>query len=88
MQWARETKETGYLRIGFSRGFQWRVSVADCSGGPYESFLRVASSIIGVQVFRRVSHYKLSARTLLSGVIGCGAQANGNILIYKDTIIY
>lgn len=28
MQWARETKEMGYLRVGFSRGFQWLIAVA------------------------------------------------------------
>jgi hypothetical protein len=77
MQWAREKKETGYLRVGFSRGFQWRVTVADCSGGPYKSVLSFANSINGVQFLHRASNYQLSARTLLRGVIGCGAQANG-----------
>jgi hypothetical protein len=28
MHWARETKEMGYLRVGFSRGFQRRIAVA------------------------------------------------------------
>jgi hypothetical protein len=80
MQWARETKETGNLRVGFSRGFQWRVSVADCSGGPYENILRFASSINGVQFFHRVINYQLSARTLLRGVIGCSVETNENKL--------
>jgi len=78
MQWARETKEMGYLRVGFSSGFQWWDSMADCSGGSYENIRRFASSINVVQFLRRVSNYNLSTRTLLRGVTGCGAQASGN----------
>jgi len=80
MQWTRETKEMGYLRVGLSRGFQWWDSVADCSGGSYENIRRFASSINGVQFLRRVRNYQLSTRTLLRGVTGCGVQANGNNL--------
>jgi len=80
MEWTRETKEMEYLRVGFSRGFQWWDSVADCSGGSYGNIRRFASSISGVQFLRRVSNYQPSTRTLLRRVTGCGAQANGNNL--------
>jgi hypothetical protein len=78
MQWARETTEVGYLRLGFRRGFQWWDSVTDCSGGSYESVRRFASSNNAVQFLRRVSNYQIFTRTVLRGVTGCGAQANGN----------
>jgi len=73
-------KRGGYLRVGFSLGFQWWDSVADCSGGPYECVRMFASSINGVQFLHRVSNYQLSKWTVLRGVTGCGAQAHGNNL--------
>jgi hypothetical protein len=76
MQWARQTKEIGYLRVGFNGGFQWRTAVE----GSYESDLRLASSINGGQFLHRVSNYQLSTWTLIRGVIECGAQPNENNL--------